>query len=259
MQILIAEDDVVTTMVVQKILEKAGHGVTVTKDGTEAWEAIQSVNFDLILMDWVLPNIDGLTLAQKTREYHKTKSPYLLLMSGKLGKEERVASFKSGINNFLLKPIDEIDLLVQLKAAERYLLMSGLLQKERAEKEKANKISQVVLKRSVDMATLLSQTTRDELNALMTNIDSQFQQTKSKLNEQDKQIYLRELQAVKKDIEGIQANYSSLLNQHKQALAAIIKNMNNEKSDVTPPQPQAKPKLQVVEGGQASQTQKKTA
>ena len=62
MRVLIAEDDAVSRRILQRTLERFGHDCQVTTNGAEAWQAYQDAPYDVVITDWVMPQLDGVEL-----------------------------------------------------------------------------------------------------------------------------------------------------------------------------------------------------
>jgi DNA-binding response OmpR family regulator len=161
MRVLVTEDDAVTALFVQRILEQNGHEVIMAKDGNDAWELIKNDPFDMLILDWMLPGYDGLTLTEMTRNSAMNLDSYIVIMSSKLEKEDRIHAFDLGINNLILKPVDHVIITLQTKSAEKLLqLKSELYKMQRAAKIKRDFAKQVV---SQTLQTLgLSQSLLDQ-------------------------------------------------------------------------------------------------
>lgn len=67
MKILVAEDNVVSQNILEKILEKSGHEVMTAENGLKAWELLQRNSVRMVITDWMMPGMDGLELCQKVR------------------------------------------------------------------------------------------------------------------------------------------------------------------------------------------------
>ena len=71
MKILIAEDDAVSRLILQRAVEQFGHECIVAEDGVKAWELFQSADVDGIISDWMMPGIDGIELCQRVRAHQR--------------------------------------------------------------------------------------------------------------------------------------------------------------------------------------------
>jgi CheY-like chemotaxis protein/HPt (histidine-containing phosphotransfer) domain-containing protein len=108
--ILLADDLRVNLVVVKTMLERAGHRVTTAMDGEEAVRAFELDTFDLILMDMVMPGMDGLTATAKIRELETTKNlertPIVALTALSQG-DYASEALNSGMDGVLGKPVDD--------------------------------------------------------------------------------------------------------------------------------------------------------
>ena len=112
--VLLAEDERVNRISVQRHLEKLGHTVTAAKDGEQALELMLSNDYDLILMDIQMPNIDGLTATKLIRNDAtfglKADIPIVALTAHAM-KGDREEFLAAGMNDYLAKPVEFVDLV----------------------------------------------------------------------------------------------------------------------------------------------------
>jgi DNA-binding response OmpR family regulator len=126
MNILIAEDDFISRKLLINILEELGHVVTVAADGKEAWEAYQAQPSRLIITDWLMPQMDGLDLVRKVRENDKSDYTYIILLTANIGQRENYyKAMHAGVDDFLAKPLDRLELEIRLQVAQRILKASS--------------------------------------------------------------------------------------------------------------------------------------
>lgn len=121
MRILIAEDERITRLTLLRELQQWEHEVVVTEDGAQAWEKFQTQQFDLVVTDWDMPNVDGCELIQRIRKNNKAGYVYLIMLTGRSGKSDLVAGMEAGADDFLAKPFDRDELRVRLSAGERII------------------------------------------------------------------------------------------------------------------------------------------
>lgn len=108
LSILLAEDNKVNVIVAKQIISKAGHKVSVANNGLEAIELYKSQVFDLILMDIMMPEMDGLTATSHIRKLEKrnnSKPIPIIALTANVVKEDQVKYMNSGMNDFISKPI----------------------------------------------------------------------------------------------------------------------------------------------------------
>jgi len=117
MRILIVEDDKAVASFVKKGLESEQYAVDVTGDGEDAQSLVGEANFDLIILDLVLPKIDGLDVLKHIRS-RKPSLPVLVL-SGRARVEDRVKGLDLGADDYLTKPFSFSELSARVRALLR--------------------------------------------------------------------------------------------------------------------------------------------
>ncbi|MDY6879011.1 MAG: HD domain-containing phosphohydrolase [Desulfatiglans sp.] len=123
MNILIVDDDASTLGLLEKDLGKSGHKVFLAHDGKEAWSKLQSASYDLVLSDWMMPEIDGLELCRLIRGADFKRYIYFIIISAKDVKQEILHGFESGIDDYITKPIDLDDLRARIKVGARIVTL----------------------------------------------------------------------------------------------------------------------------------------
>jgi DNA-binding response OmpR family regulator len=118
-QILIVEDEAPIRELVRLHLSLAGFGVTEMGDGTRALELARSTRFDVIILDVMLPGIDGITLCRALRvEGANTHSP-ILMLTARDTESDKVVGLESGADDYLTKPFGMRELLARVGAMLR--------------------------------------------------------------------------------------------------------------------------------------------
>lgn len=122
MNILIAEDDVISRKLLQRNLEQMGHDVTIACDGEEAWRLFDTIPTRIVVSDWLMPRIDGLQLCQKIRARPNTDYTYFILLTANVSEEGNYdRAMDQGVDDFLSKPLDRHQLSIRLRVAQRIL------------------------------------------------------------------------------------------------------------------------------------------
>jgi CheY-like chemotaxis protein len=121
MRILIAEDDPIAQKVLRLTLQNFGHEVLTTGDGAAAWKLLESEPVPVVVSDWMMPNLDGLSLCQKIRRQAKGQYTYFILLTALSGKDYYQQAMAAGVDDFLTKPLRQDELLMRLRVAERIL------------------------------------------------------------------------------------------------------------------------------------------
>lgn len=117
MKILIAEDEISTAKALKVILEKSKFSVDIVHNGTDAWSYIQSGSYEVIVLDIMMPGMNGLEVLAKIRE-NNIKTPVLML-TAKAELEDRVAGLDAGADDYLAKPFATSELIARVKALGR--------------------------------------------------------------------------------------------------------------------------------------------
>ncbi|MFV5684642.1 response regulator transcription factor [Flavobacterium sp. GB2R13] len=113
MHILIVEDEIGIIQFLQQGLEEEGYRITSASDGLKGFELIQKENFDLILLDWMLPKMTGLELCKAIR-LKNTETP-ILFLTAKDTIQETIEGLKAGANDYIKKPFSFDELLERIK------------------------------------------------------------------------------------------------------------------------------------------------
>ena len=120
-KILVAEDNVINQKLVARMLERAGHTVSIASNGIEAVAAYERDRFDLILMDGQMPEMDGLQAAASIRNRERLASPGshipIIALTAYALKGDRDRFLASGMDDYLTKPIQQRDLIEAINRA----------------------------------------------------------------------------------------------------------------------------------------------
>ncbi len=128
MKILIAEDDATSRMILKAILTKWEYEVDETRDGNEAWHALQKEDAPhLVILDWLMPGMSGEEICRKLRETKSLIPFYVILLTSKTEKEDMVAGLEAGANDYICKPFDRPELQARVRAGERVLKLEMTL------------------------------------------------------------------------------------------------------------------------------------
>ncbi len=158
--ILVVDDDPSTRHLISRHLTTAGYAVLTASDGREALRLIHSEGIRLVIMDWMMPEMDGLQLCRAVRESEATGFVYLIVLTGQTHEDRLAEAFEAGADDFLTKPCKKQELLSRLKAGVRTLALEEDLAAQQRASHKIN----------AELATLNDQleqmATTDELTGL---------------------------------------------------------------------------------------------
>jgi diguanylate cyclase (GGDEF)-like protein len=120
MRTLVADDDPITATIVSATLGRAGMDVTVAHDGDVAWQQLNSVQPPaLAILDWMMPNIDGLELCRRIRSTTRLAGMYVILVTGRDSREDLIAGLEAGADDYMTKPIDVTELKARVSVGIR--------------------------------------------------------------------------------------------------------------------------------------------
>jgi DNA-binding response OmpR family regulator len=129
MQVLLADDDPIFRNLAKCLLEEWGFTVLLASDGAEAWSILERSDApDLVILDWMMPEMDGYEVCRKIRQTKATRLPYVLLITGKRTREEILNILVAGADDYILKPFEPLDLKVRLRTAIRVLELERQLE-----------------------------------------------------------------------------------------------------------------------------------
>lgn len=117
MRILLVEDDVDQLEPLQAALSEAGHIVDGVEDGATAQWVLSRRDYDLLILDWLLPEVSGLSLCQQYRRLGKTAP--VLLLTAKDAIVDKISGLDAGADDYLIKPADVFELLARVRALGR--------------------------------------------------------------------------------------------------------------------------------------------
>ncbi len=127
MKILVVEDDPTTAQTVAQLVRGFGHQVEIAQDASEAWEKIQTGEFRILVSDWMMPGEDGVSLCRRVRAAALPSYTYLIILTGRSGREDLLEALSAGADDFLSKPPDPDELKVRLKVGERIVSLETRL------------------------------------------------------------------------------------------------------------------------------------
>jgi two-component system, cell cycle response regulator len=119
--ILLAEDDPVTRMLMTRFLKKAGYEVDAAANGSEALDKMTQRYYPILVTDWEMPEMDGVTLCRAVRNLQLDGYVYALLLTARDSKEHIIAGLEAGADDYLIKPVHEAELIARLNAGRRIL------------------------------------------------------------------------------------------------------------------------------------------
>lgn len=128
MKILIADDDPVSSRVLEVFLRKWGYAVVAVADGSDALALLEAEDAPrLAILDWMMPGMEGVEVCRRVRQRSGRAYVYLLLLTARGQKQNLLDGLNSGADDYLSKPFDADELRARLRAGERILAMQDEL------------------------------------------------------------------------------------------------------------------------------------
>ena len=138
MRILVAEDQAVSRHILVASLQKWGYGVTAVEDGTQAWQVLRAEDAPpLAILDWLMPGMDGMEICRQIRRSARPRPLYLILLTARRGREDKVQGLQAGADDYITKPFDREELRARVQVGIRVLELQGALSERVRELEEA--------------------------------------------------------------------------------------------------------------------------
>lgn len=133
MKILITEDDAITLKMLERKLGSWGYEVVSFTDGNAAWEKLQQDDApNLLLLDWMMPGMNGIEICRKLKQQPKGTSTYIILLTARDREDDIVAGLDAGADDYITKPFGNNELRSRVNVGRRMIALQNAL----SEKEK---------------------------------------------------------------------------------------------------------------------------
>lgn len=117
MRILVVEDDIQLAEMLTEALSDRQYAVDVAEDGEAAWHCINTLEYDLIVLDLTLPKLDGVTLCQKLRQQDAALP--VLMLTARDTVADKIVGLDAGADDYVIKPFDLQELMARVRALLR--------------------------------------------------------------------------------------------------------------------------------------------
>lgn len=134
-RVLIVEDSLTQAVRLQAVLESLGYRVHHAENGRKALEALEENFCPLVITDWVMPEMDGVTFCRTVRSHSYPGYVYVILLTARDALDDIVAGLEAGADDYLVKPVHPSELAARLKTARRILTLEATLKKRTEEVE----------------------------------------------------------------------------------------------------------------------------
>lgn len=136
LRILLVDDDRAALLMLKVLLENTGHTVMVSSNGKEALSMVEKHMPQLILADWVMPEMDGIEFCKALRQNPEWRNIYVFIMTAQESTERLVEAFGAGANDYMIKPVNSKLLAARLGAAQRVVQLQEDLEFDRQQLQK---------------------------------------------------------------------------------------------------------------------------
>jgi len=133
MRVLIVDDDASMRAVIRSVLETVGHQVLEAADGLAGMEKALEFQPQLMIVDWVMPEISGIELTRALRQTKIGRGLYILIMTSQEDEDRLIEAFENGVDDFMNKPINPRVLAARLRAGQRVIRLQQELDRDREE------------------------------------------------------------------------------------------------------------------------------
>jgi len=129
MKVLIAEDNQISRKILEKNIKNWGYEVLIAKNGEKAWQAFQSNKIRLAILDWMMPEIDGVELCRKIRKKKDYNYTYIIILTSKDRQEDIIKGLSAGADDYMIKPFNSLELRARLQNGRRIIELEDKLLK----------------------------------------------------------------------------------------------------------------------------------
>jgi diguanylate cyclase (GGDEF)-like protein len=131
--ILLVEDDSFMRTIIKVALAEAGYDTVAVENGRKALEMLDKRHYPIVITDWFMPEMDGLDLCRAIRSRSGLPYTYIILMTAMEARSGVVTALDAGADEYLVKPVDPVELQVRLKTARRIIDLESTLQRSMEE------------------------------------------------------------------------------------------------------------------------------
>lgn len=172
MRILIAEDDPISRKLLAAVLQKSGHEVVVTSNGAEALEAARKPGAPrLLILDWMMPEMDGFEVCRHIRSLPTDDPPYIILLTALTDEEHLVAGLNEGADDYIAKPFKTKELLARVEVAGRIIGLQARLAQEASVDSLTGVANRASIFRILERELAHAQRTHSVVGVAMLDID----------------------------------------------------------------------------------------
>lgn len=136
LRILLVDDDRAVLMIMKMLLDKSGHMVALARNGVEALAKVKEFKPQIIMTDWMMPEMDGIEFCKALRRNPAWRNIYVFMLTAQESTDRLVEAFDAGANDYMTKPVNPKVLGARLSAGQRVVQLQEDLEHEREQLHK---------------------------------------------------------------------------------------------------------------------------
>ena len=126
-RLLIVDDDPLALTILHKTLDKQGYEIERATNGQDAFDCAIRTFPTIILSDWMMPVMDGVTLCQRVKSEPTLNPCYFILLTAKTDLDDKVFGLDQGVDDYLVKPADAAEVYARIRAGERIVELDHMV------------------------------------------------------------------------------------------------------------------------------------
>jgi len=221
MKVLIVEDDTPSRMILQNHLESWSYQVSTADDVGKAWDIITAQRPEIVLIDWIAPEMDRLELCSRTRKLDNGKYTYIIFLTNKAENRDIINALDSGADDYLCKPFDKNVIRSRIKVGEKVIYYEDQMRKSRQQSaDSEKKLDQVNMQLELTYKKLMEAAHRAGMAEVASGV---LHNVGNLLNSVNVSAELAYEKVAHSEIDNLQ-KLAEILKQHRENLADFLTN-----------------------------------
>lgn len=133
LRILVVDDDASMRVMLKAVLDRAGHEVQVASDGRQGMDMALDLQPQLMIVDWLMPEMTGIELTRSLRQTKVGRSVYIIILTSLEDEDRLIEAFEGGVDDFITKPLKPRILAARIRAGQRVIKLQQEIERDREE------------------------------------------------------------------------------------------------------------------------------